>query len=133
VSVVSFTIRERQLEALGRSVEMGFVMRMRQFALVHFPAQTASLSPDDLDRLISHSIEAGRLLELRSARDLCRFFGLTLALGSEQPAWIEAAWRDPWISSPGARLDRIIGKILRQAELAEVNARMRAAFDCPAR
>ena len=108
-------------------------MRMRQFALVHFPAQTASLSPDDLDRLISQSMEAGRLRGLRSARDLCRFFGLTLALGGEQPPWIEAAWRDPWISSPGARLDRIIGKILHQAELAEANARVRAAFDSDAR
>jgi hypothetical protein len=129
VSPASFVIHERQLETLGSTLEAAFLGRMRQYTCDHFPAQTAILSSDRLDLFVNGVIEEGRKRGLRTARELCQYLGLTLSLDGQQPAWIEAAWRDRWISSPGARLDRIIEKLLHRNEIEKTNTGIRATFE----
>lgn len=105
-------IRPEQVQALEESANGAFEDRLALHARRFFPERVAAMTDVDLHAFCGHGVAAARGYGLVTARDLCKYVNLTLALGRDfdvDPAlpWARAILTAEHISGPTLRINRL--------------------------
>lgn len=126
-------LRNEQMASLGATAGAGFVDAMCRHLRQHFSAALEELPSDELRVRVVSALHDASVLGLISRRDSCRYLNLCATYGWQfdrvaGQEWMQRCLTDESVSSPGARLDRLVDQCLHRLEVEAHDEALRKKY-----